>query len=530
VATQAGKGFFRRQEIQDLMAITRVLADSRDTLALGALLRGPVVGLTEEEILDVLWDLRDEETGTAPSLNLNLDSARLPHQLARDVLERLQGLRRMARSTTPHCLLAQAVDELRVRPVLMQRGGRQSERALANLDLYLHLSRAYDIRGLSAFSDAMRIAWEDETRAVEGRPDAQEESVALFSMHAAKGLEWPVVVPINGATGVMPARRDVVSRTDTLYCEILDVAPTGHEAALEAEKAELERERVRLWYVAATRARELMVIPRLDVQVKNSWSSLVDLGVAQLAEFPVPQDIPAVIAAAPEATNVQTREVFEEEAARIAAASHTIVWSIPSRDEDPVKPLEQQETAQVYVSSPDNGPQETRTGVPVVQGGRERGLLLHKLLEEVLTGETADDADTLAARATELAAMLGVPVADSPAAGLSPLEIAATVCRTLALDVVAGLRTQLVPEFNVYSSSNVEGEEHVRTGIVDAIAYDDKGKPVAVFDWKSDVEPTAPLITHYKAQVRSYLDMTATPKGYVVFATTGAVHEVSPSA
>ena len=51
VATQAGKGLFRRQEIQDLIALTRVLADRRDTLALGALLRGPLVGLTEEELL-----------------------------------------------------------------------------------------------------------------------------------------------------------------------------------------------------------------------------------------------------------------------------------------------------------------------------------------------------------------------------------------------------------------------------------------------------------------------------------------------
>jgi len=49
VATQASKGLFRRQEVQDLIALTRVLADRRDTLALGALLRGPLVGLSEDE-------------------------------------------------------------------------------------------------------------------------------------------------------------------------------------------------------------------------------------------------------------------------------------------------------------------------------------------------------------------------------------------------------------------------------------------------------------------------------------------------
>ena len=53
VSTQAGKSLFRRQEIQDLIALTRALADARDTLALGALLRGPLVGLRETELLDI---------------------------------------------------------------------------------------------------------------------------------------------------------------------------------------------------------------------------------------------------------------------------------------------------------------------------------------------------------------------------------------------------------------------------------------------------------------------------------------------
>ena len=35
------------------MALARVLADAGDTLAFGALMRGPLVGLTEEELLDI---------------------------------------------------------------------------------------------------------------------------------------------------------------------------------------------------------------------------------------------------------------------------------------------------------------------------------------------------------------------------------------------------------------------------------------------------------------------------------------------
>lgn len=525
VATQAGKGFFRRQEIQDLIALTRVLADSRDSLALGALLRGPIVGLSEEELLDVLWELRDRETAATPPLTLNVDCSQLAHALAKHVLETLQGLRMKARSTTPHDLLAQAVNELRMRPILMQRSGRQAERALANVDLFLNLSRSYDVRGLVAFSDAMRAAWEDETRAVEGRPDAQEASVALYSMHAAKGLEWPIVIPINGYTTVMPPSRDVVDRrTGTLYYPLHGVAPSGHEAAQEAEKQELQRERVRLWYVAATRARELMVVPRPDVPApSNAWSALVDIGVAALPAIEAPEDARPVLAAETEADNPQSGEVFAAEASRIAGLAHPITWKMPSREEDVGKAIEQEETPEVFVAgSAENVP----AGGQPPAGGRERGLVLHKLLEEVLTGEVAEDAESLSSRAAELAVMLGAQVSDDPAHGLSPVELANSVRRTLVLNVVAAARPTLLAEFPVYASDVVGGVEEVRTGIVDAISYAPSGEPAVVFDWKSDVEPTPDSVAHYKAQVRSYLTITGTPRGYVVFSTTGVAHEV----
>jgi ATP-dependent exoDNAse (exonuclease V) beta subunit len=149
VATQAGKGLFRRQEIQDLIALTRVLADRRDTLALGALLRGPLVGLSEEEILDIVWSLprSDDKPDRLPCLDLNVDLSTVGHPLARDVLERLQTLQRRSNSTTPYDLLSQAVDMLRVRPILLERHLGHAERALANVDLYLSLSRTYAVRG-----------------------------------------------------------------------------------------------------------------------------------------------------------------------------------------------------------------------------------------------------------------------------------------------------------------------------------------------------------------------------------------------
>ena len=94
------------------------------------------------------------------------------HDRARDIIQKLQALRRRVNATTPHALLSQAVDVLHVRPILLRRHRGQAERVLANVDLYLSFSRAYAVRGLRAFAEAMTAAWSDEARAVEGRPDA----------------------------------------------------------------------------------------------------------------------------------------------------------------------------------------------------------------------------------------------------------------------------------------------------------------------------------------------------------------------
>ncbi len=102
VASQAGKGFFRRQEVQDLIALSRAIADRRDTLGFGALLRGPLVGLTEEEIADAIAALPASENGPPARLHLWTDRSVIAHPVLGRTLEVLQSLARKARRTTPY--------------------------------------------------------------------------------------------------------------------------------------------------------------------------------------------------------------------------------------------------------------------------------------------------------------------------------------------------------------------------------------------------------------------------------------------
>ena len=529
VATQAGKGLYRRQEIQDLIAVTRVLADRRDTLALGALLRGPLVGLTEEELLDIVWALprANDAPDDLPRLDLSVALEAIANSLARDIVEKLQALQRRANATTPHGLLSQAVDVLRVRPILLRRHRGQAERALANVDLFLGFSRAYAVRGLRAFAEAMTAAWSDEARAVEGRPDAQEEAVALYTMHAAKGLEWPIVVPINTMTRVMAADSSVTNRaTGRFHCRVFGVEPSGYEAARNDEKAELDRERVRLWYVAATRARELLILPRLDVDaVRSTWLSVVDLDLPGLPALDLDHLPSEVGAGEPEPVNEQTRAVFAAEAAAITERTRSIVWRTPSRDEGTAHSVMREEAPTILVTDGEGAPADGAAAA-AIQGGRERGLILHKLIEEVLTGETADAQLELVARAETLIRALGLPVLDDPAHGLAPAEIAACVLRALSLPQVAALRPGLVPEFTVYGSSEGDTHEEATAGIVDAIVFGPDGMPETVIDWKSDVDPSPETLDHYRGQIRVYLEATGAERGLVVLVTKGIVVSV----
>jgi hypothetical protein len=278
-----------------------------------------------------------------------------------------------------------------------------------------------------------------------------------------------------------------------------------------------------------TRARELLVLPRLDAaQSKSAWISLVDLSLADLPALDLSHLPEEMGPAAAHAVNVQTRDIFAAEAAAILNKRQRLVWLAPSRDESHAGPVLTPEAAEIWAAG-DVGLPDVKESALGVQGGRERGLILHKLLEEVLTGETDADEAALKDRARALILEVGKPVIDDPAQGLSPGELAGCVVRTLNLPEIAKLRASLVPELTVNAAIEVEGGEHATVGIADAISFDGESKPSVVIDWKSDVQPTAATIEHYRAQVRAYLDMTGTERGLIVMVTSGQTIEVLAS-
>jgi ATP-dependent exoDNAse (exonuclease V) beta subunit len=514
VASQAGKTLLLQQEAQDVLALMRCLADPADTLAFGAFLRGPMVGLSDEELLDIAEAIhRSSKPGEhAQTFNLRTAPELVDHPLARSILAILQQIRRRASVTTPHVLLAEAVEKLHLRVILAARHRSRSARALANLDALIEMARPYDVAGLSAFVRDLQLDWEKREQRAEGRIDASAEAVEIVTIHSSKGLEWPVVIPINTSTVFRSPPQFVHRQSDnTLHWIIGGVTPPILEAARAEEGRQESLQRERMWYVACTRARDLLIIPDLPAASSNSWSKIIDLGqdgLPQLKLDRLPE--PSPMKATP-TVNAQSPEGFARQAEAVVAAAPALRWRRPS-DHD----FDRAEALEPMVSSIESAFEF----IEPIGAGRHRGILLHKLMEEVLTGELADtDSAAVEGRAADLLDELLGRAEVLPGLRPSAAEAARTALNTLALADVARLRPHLVPEVPIWSQLS---DDTFLAGRADALAVVD-GEVTAVLDWKSDIAPSSEDRAWHAGQLRDYLAATRIRRGALVYMSLGEI-------
>ena len=368
----------------------------------------------------------------------------------------------------------------------------------------------------------MRSSWEEAVRQVEGRPDAEEQSVSLITIHAAKGLEWPIVIPIN-MTGSPKTESGLMHdrRSDRFSIPVFGIEPSDYKDIKAWNVEELARERVRLWYVATTRARDLLVLPRHSAALKQEvYANIVDFDLPSLEMIdPVTLGSLMPIPPAPP-ENEQTRDRFAEEASDIARSQRTIEWRQPSRSE--ATQSVEAESARIFRDA-ESVEEAVEQPVATVAGSAMRGTILHKLMEEVLNGETEDSVDTLAARALELMAQLAISPSDHPSDGISPDELARTVVRTLSIPGIARLRPRLIPEYAINGSRMDADREIIVSGIADAIAYDNEGRIETVVDWKSDVAIDAERLNSYYGQLDAYRRETSARNALLVLMTPGQI-------
>ena len=495
---EGGRGFFSRQEILDLSSLLAAIDDPADPVSLVATLRSSVFACTDEEIY-----LHVNRYGRLDYRSETVDS---PDSIVQ-AFALLKELNRLRAQTSLARLVREAVRRTRLIEVALT--GWDGRQAAANIAKLVEQARAFSGGGgggLRAF--ARWLADQRGSRDMEdaGVAEASDDAVRLVTMHASKGLEFPIVALANLGSAPHGGTQPVADRaTHRLELRIGPVGKQyetpGFEAAWAAEKAQLDAEELRLLYVAATRARDRLIIP---VSYKGSAPPKLealepslpgegvpfdtpDQGCVLLdpASLPTPRDDEPPAPVTPPEEDVL--RALDARAAWLAAAEAT---RVAARDELAVFPATRDEgdaPLSVTMIAADDEPLIVSEGPPAPIGDA-----MHRVLELVdLRAPT--DVDQIVASVAALAGLVG-----------HEEQLGQLVRFCLASPVIGRLRASARSWTEVpYTTRMADG---YATGRIDLVF--EEGGELVVVDWKSDtVAPSglAAAAESHRSQGEAYI-------------------------
>jgi ATP-dependent helicase/nuclease subunit A len=281
-----GKGYFGQQQVVDLLAYLRLLQNRYDDVALLSVLASPFVGVSNDALalLRRVASKRPLFSGLEHSLPPGL--AERDERLMRAFRQRydrlVEAMPRLSLERLCEQIVAEHDYDL---AVLAQWDGR---RRYANLRKLARLARSYEeLRGPDVEGFVRFVAEQEAVGARELEAVAEEEgadAVRLLTIHAAKGLEFKVVIVADaGRDRVPPSPDEILALPDGRFgFRVADPVTAkrrgafDYEAVKEARQEAERAERLRLYYVAMTRAKERLIV-----------SGAVDLGSERETPTPI---------------------------------------------------------------------------------------------------------------------------------------------------------------------------------------------------------------------------------------------------
>ena len=250
-----GLGFFDADEVQDAVALLRFLADPQSNLRASAFLRSRIVRLSDAAVAALAPGVASALTSPEPPPAvdaLDEDDRRILELVRRSIPGWLSYVDRLTPSELLSHILAETAYGYELR-------GVRYRQARENLKKLRALVRRYQNRGYATLARVAehieRLAVGDESNAAIDAHDA----VSLMTVHASKGLEYPIVFVVNMSRGTGNARAPIRIAADVKGEASVAIADYQSEADEDTSARERE-ETKRLLYVALTRARDRLYL------------------------------------------------------------------------------------------------------------------------------------------------------------------------------------------------------------------------------------------------------------------------------
>lgn len=287
-----GRRYASRPEIEELRVLLRAIASPSDATAVVATLRSSLFGFTDEELA-----LFVSAGGRFDYTALPLPAALPAGDLFSAAFALLRELHTRRVQVSPAALLYEIYAGTHLMPLFALRP--QGVQRVANLLKLMDTARALSAQGLQTLTALNRFLAYQEDAAEEAESPVTEEhedALRLLTIHKAKGLEFPVVIVADASAPRSRSQRTgIIERVGgslELHVGARDAAwatQGWREAEAREQVRDIAEER-RLWYVAATRARDHLVIPVLPQAEGSAGAEPWKLTDGLLPSSPVSSD------------------------------------------------------------------------------------------------------------------------------------------------------------------------------------------------------------------------------------------------
>lgn len=498
----SGAGAFgASEEVHYLAVLLRALADPQDAISLVGVLRGPFFGLSDPELFAYvqaggrLW-LFDK-----PAASDSFGPHALP---VANALEQLRALHRLTRLLPAAAAVERILEQTGYLALAAsKRGGGEAGDLLHAIDRIRQVSEDGGtlMEGVESLEEDAEASSDIDSVPLEpGRTDV----VRLMNLHKAKGLEAAVVFLADPCGGfkswpdvriVREGQRaqgyfQISAKFESGGSRVL-AHPAGWEVHCQKEQAYLDAEADRLLYVAATRAKDLLIVAR--------WAKAGGRGTRAWADFEpwlmgVPElKIPTVVAqAVPVAPDLTATACAAAAARRVSAvtAALTPSWAISSVTAEARHISKVVRRAE---GEPDDPTTTITQDTPThrADAGMAWGALIHGLLEHAMHHKEASREDL-----RRLAMWLTV---EEPQLRAVVDEALDTVQRVATAEfwaeATAGEHTVEAPFVFAPAPGSLS------SGVIDLLFRNDRWH---VVDYKTDIGFTSGSSGAYAQQMKSY--------------------------